>query len=81
MTSSLNNPAQAQALYKPKKLQMLWSLMNPQRQAPQPKLLGNVPQGQQGNLAALAKGTPVNMPGRPIGSPRIGGKKYGDKGL
>ena len=67
------DPAQRQEFYDPKRLKMLWALMNNQRQAPQPKLMGHKPQGQGGNLEALAKGMPNNMTGRSLRPPRIGG--------
>lgn len=76
----LNDPVQRQALYEPKRLKMLWSLMNTQRQAPQPDLMGNKRGGQVGNLAALAKGMPNNMAGRPLRPPKIGGN-YGNQGI
>lgn len=58
-----------QGLYDPKKLRMLMALMNTQSQAPQPNLMK--PTGQQGNLGALAKGMPANIPGRAIRPPRV----------
>lgn len=62
---------QYQALYNPKKLRMLMALMNQQMQAPQPNIMSRKPVGQQGNLGALAKGMPSNLPGRPIRPPII----------
>ena len=69
----LNETTKTQALYDPKRLKMLWALMNTQRQAPQPQLMGQKPQGQSGNLGALAKGMPNNLPGRSLRPPKIGG--------
>jgi len=69
----LAEPAKRQALYEPKRLKMLWALMNTQRQAPQPNLMANKPKGQTGNLDALAKGMPNNLAGRSLQPPRIGG--------
>jgi len=62
-----------QALYDPKRLRMLWALMNTQRRSPQPKLMGQKRKGQSGNLAALTKGMPNNLPGRSLRPPKIGG--------
>ena len=67
------DPAKRQALYEPKRLRMLWSLLAPQRQAPQPKLMGHKQKGQTGNMAGLTSGMPNNKGGRPLRPPKIGG--------
>lgn len=76
----LADPAKRQALYEPRRLKMLWALMNTQRQAPQPNLMANRPKGQTGNLGALAKGMPNNRAGRPLRPPKIGGMN-GNQGI
>lgn len=60
------DPSKMQAMYNPKRLRMLMSLMNQRPQAPQPNLTNNRQIGQSGNIAALARGMPANLPGRPI---------------
>jgi len=75
-----NDPVERQALYEPKRLKMLWALINSQRQTPQPNLMQTKRMGQRGNLDALAKGMPNNLPGRPLRQPKIGGTS-GNQGI